>query len=345
MNRLLRGVLALFLVVMLLGVARLGQEAAPTAERMATAARQFLDALEPEQQQKAAFTFNDPSRFGWHFVPLQDRMRNPTRKGLSLGAMNPKQKEAALSLVKAGLSTTGYTRVTTIMSLEALLHELEGGRGPVRDPGWYFVSVFGEPSLRGTWGWRIDGHHLALNFTLKDGKILSATPTFFGANPGTVKTGPRQGTRPLAEAEELARELLATMTDAQKKTARQEKHFAEVAGQTKSAQAGKPVGLPSEQMTPPQQALLKKLTLAHLGNLADEIATVELQRLEIAGWEQVYFAYSGTFASGEPSTYRLQGPTFRVEYLNVQGDSAGNKANHIHTCWRTLPIDFGLEGS
>jgi hypothetical protein len=343
MQRLLRGLLAVLLILVLLGVARLGEQTAPPAERMALAASKLLNSLEPEQRKRLTFTFDDPERFGWHFVPLQDRMRQPTRKGLPLGAMNAEQKVAALALVQAGLSATGYERATTIISLETILKELEGDRGPVRDPGWYFVCIFGEPSARGTWGWRIDGHHLALNFTMKDGQVLSATPTFFGANPATVKAGPRQGTRPLAELEELARQLFQGLDESSKNIARQEKQFPEVAGRTKAAQASKPIGLTYAAMKPEHQALLKKLVLTYLNNLAPEIAAAERKRLETAGWEQIHFACCGSFVSGEPTTYRIQGPTFRVEFLNVQSDSAGNKANHIHTCWRSLPVDFGLE--
>ena len=92
----------------------------------------------------------------------------------------------AFGLISTGLGGGGYLKATTIMSLEQILLELEQGKGPVRDPERYFLTIFGTPSDRGKWGWRVEGHHLSLNFVLEGGKIVAATPTFFGANPGEV---------------------------------------------------------------------------------------------------------------------------------------------------------------
>ncbi len=96
------------------------------------------------------------------------------------------------------------------MSLEQVLRELEKGKEgtPVRDPELYFLSIFGRPSDGGSWGWRIEGHHLSLNFTLKDGKIASVTPVFFGANPAEVRQGPREGLRALADLEDRGLRLV-----------------------------------------------------------------------------------------------------------------------------------------
>src|SRR5690606_32709509 len=113
----------------------------------------------------------------------------------------------------------GLIKATTIMSLEEILLELEQGRGPTRDPEAYFWSVFGEPSASGTWGWRVEGHHIAINFTLVEGKGIATTPSFYGSNPAEVRQGPRKGLRPLAMEADLARELLGTLTDDQRKQA------------------------------------------------------------------------------------------------------------------------------
>ena len=115
----------------------------------------------------------------------------------------------ALALLQSGTSAAGYKAATTIMSLEAILKELEKESGPVRNPGWYFVSVFGTPATTGKWGWRIEGHHLSLNFLVDNGQVVSATPCFFGANPATVMHGSRKGTRAIPEVDDLARELFA----------------------------------------------------------------------------------------------------------------------------------------
>jgi hypothetical protein len=247
-------------------------------------------------------------------------------------------------LLKAGLSKAGYERATTIISLETILRELEKGRVAVRDPGWYFVTLFGEPTAAGKWGWRIDGHHLSLNFTLDQGRIIAATPAFFGANPATVKAGERAGLRPLADVEELAWKLIQSLDDTQRRLARHDKLFPDVRAGVKAAPVPeRPLGLAHAAMQRPQRVLMEQLLGAYLGNLAPEVAEAERVRLTKAGLGQVHFAYGGSPAPGDPLTYRLHGPTFFAEFLNVQNDSAGNRANHIHTCWRCLPADFGLD--
>jgi hypothetical protein len=308
---------------------------------MTAAAERFLGLLSPEQKAKAAFAFDDKERFNWHFVPLE-KDKQPTRKGLRLEEMSDAQKAAALDLLHTGTSAAGFQKATTIMSLENILKELEQGKGPVRNPGWYFVTIFGTPAKTGTWGWRIEGHHLALNFTVTDGRLNAATPAFFGSNPAVVKAGPKQGLRALPEAEDLARDLFKSLTAEQQKLARQPKQHPEVKAQNKLPEVGDPVGLPGGQLTEKQRQTLTALLEGYARRLPAEVAEGELRQLQAAGLDKVFVAYWGGLEPGEPYTYRLHGPTFVVEFLNVQSDAAGNKANHVHSCWRSLGNDFGL---
>src|ERR1041385_4998647 len=104
------------------------------------------------------------------------------------------------------------------MSLDQVLKELEKGGAMERDSEKYYVSIFGEPVDQGTWGYRFEGHHISLNFTVVNGKIASS-PSFFGANPAMVKEGPRAGLRALGREEDLGRELIQSLNDAQRATA------------------------------------------------------------------------------------------------------------------------------
>src|SRR5437764_549078 len=152
---------------------------------MSVAADKFLSTLSEEQKKKVSFSFDDKERTNWHFVPLQDKSKKSTRKGVPLEEMNAEQKAAALALVKAGTSMSGYDKAVTIMSLEAILRDLEKSGAMVRNPDWYFFTVYGTPGKTGKWGWRVEGHHLSLNFAIDNGKVASVTPSFFGANPAT----------------------------------------------------------------------------------------------------------------------------------------------------------------
>jgi hypothetical protein len=340
--KLIRMFSALALVALLAGVAYVSQANEPTGVRMSAAADRFLGTLSGEQREKATFAFDDKERLNWHFVPLQDAKKNPTRKGLRLLDMSEEQQEAAKALLRTGTSDLGYSKATAIMSLESILNELEGGKVVVRNPGWYFFTVFGTPTKTGKWGWRVEGHHLALNFVVDGGKLVSATPSFFGANPATVKDGARKGTRVLAEAEDLAIKLFKALDDDQKKIAHQSKQFPEVEGRSPSPKVGTPVGLPAEKMNETQQALLSKLIASYAERMPADVAEAELAKIKSDGLDKIYFAYAGDTEPGKPHTYRIQGASFVIEFLNIQADSANNPANHIHSAWRSIKGDFGL---
>ena len=338
--KLSRLLLALLMIGVLAGVAYVRQAAEPSGARMAAAAEKFLGSLTAEQREKAVYAFDDKERFNWYFTPQQDAKKRSTRKGLPLEEMSDAQKEAARGIVKAGTSSDGYTKATTIMSLEAILKELENG-AMVRNPEWYFFTVFGTPSKTGKWGWRVEGHHLSLNFTVDGGHVVAATPAFFGANPATVKQGARQGTRTLPEADDLARELFKSLGEDQRQAAFQEKQFPEIEEHSRAPHVGAPRGIAYAKLEAKQQQLLLKLVRAYAGRMPEDIAAEELAEVERAGFDKIHFAYAGGDEPGKPHTYRVQGPTFVIEFVNVQADSARNPANHIHSAWRSIKGDFG----
>jgi hypothetical protein len=276
-------------------------------------------------------------------VPLQDRQKNPTRKGLRFEQMSDQQQQTAKALLRAGTSESGFKKATTIMSLEAILADLEKGGAMVRKPGWYFVSVFGTPSKSGKWGWRIEGHHLSLNFVVDRGKIAASTPAFFGANPAEIKWGERRGFRTLPEAEKIAKQLFASLDEGQRKIALQKEQFPEIEQGKAVAHPGEPKGLPAAQMNEEQRDLLLKLIQAYAERMPSDVAAAEIVEVKSAGIDKIHFAFAqAADEPGKPYTYHVQGPTFLIEFLNVQADSAKNPANHIHSCWRDLKGDFGI---
>ena len=328
-----------------IAIATVARDERPVGDTMTDAAEKFLDTLSPELRQKAAFDFDDPHRTGWFFTPQQDKEKNFTRKGARFEEMSDGQKKAALALLRTGTSAKGYEQATTIMSLEGILREAEGGKGAmVRNPNWYFVSVFGKPAKTGKWGWRVEGHHLSVSFTIDRGEVQSPTPYFFGANPATVKAGPRAGLRTLPEIEDLARELIASFTEDQNKLANQgDKQFPEVAENTPAAKLGVAIGVAASAMTVKQRETLVKLLEAYTNRMPSSVAAAEMKAVNDAGIENVKFAYTGSTEAGKGYTYRAQGPTFVAQFLNVQADGSGNQNNHIHSVWRRLPADFGLK--
>jgi hypothetical protein len=297
---------------------------------MAQAALNFWAALSPELKSKSAFPFDSEERFNWHFVPR-------ARKGITWNEMTPAQQALAHAFLASGLSNRGYQQAETIMSLEDILKEIEGGRGPARDANNYAFAVFGTPGERATWGWRCEGHHLSITITIVDGHAVGG-PVFFGSNPATVLDGPRKGLRVLAVEEDLGRELVKSLTPEQAKTAVYDARAPRdiITGNSRKANPGLPVGLAAGDMTPAQQKLLMTLVENYAYRLRPELADEDLAKIAAADFKRIYFAWAGGVEPGQPHYYRLHGPTFLVEFDNTQ-----NRANHIHTVWRDAANDFG----
>jgi hypothetical protein len=310
-------------------------------KQMAEVATLLLSVLTPEQKAKATFGFDDEERINWHFIPRE-------RKGLPLKQMTPQQELLAHALLNTGLGFRGAAKAATIMSLEEVLWQIEGAKAAdeaakaavrlKRDPEQYFVSIFGTPDVKGTWGWRIEGHHLSLNFTIKDGQLLRATPTFFGTNPGEVRQGNLSGLRVLGKEEDLGRELVKSLDDAQFKTALVETVAPKemVTAAEKRVNPLKPDGLSDAELKPEQKEKLREIIREYTDRVRPEIAAETWAEIEKNG--PIFFAWAGGKERGEPHYYRIQGKTFLIEYDNVQ-----NEANHPHSVFRSFEGDFGRD--
>ncbi|MBL8236087.1 MAG: DUF3500 domain-containing protein [Bryobacterales bacterium] len=300
---------------------------------MSNAAQALLNSLSGEQKAKAVFSFNDEERLNWHFIPRE-------RKGLSYKHMTPEQRPLALALLNASLSQQGFVKATSIMSLEEILKIQENNTPPGRrDPENYFFSIFGEPSENGTWGFRFEGHHVAMNFTIVNNKVASS-PMFYGTNPAEVKAGPRAGLRVLGNEEDLARAVVKSLTPEQRKIA----VVADVAlkdiitmADRKAALKGQPSGLSAAKMTPAQRQLLQALLEEYANNIPEQGAAARRDLIKKAG-TNLNFAWTGGLEKGEGHYYRVQAPAFLVEYDNTQ-----NNNNHVHSVWRDYNGDFGFD--
>ena len=303
----------------------------PAAE-MGAEAQRFLDALTPEQRSAAAMRFEDDERKNWHFVPR-------ARKGIPAKQLSAGQRELGEALLRTGLGPEGIQRVAAIRQLETVLFEMEGGR-PIRDPELYFYSVFGAPTAKGDWGWRFEGHHLSLNFTIHNGAVIATSPSFFGANPAEVRGGAKKGARALAPEEDLGRQLFLSFSGAAREKVLLDVKAPDeiVTGASRKAEIGPPQGVAMSAMSSEQARLLRDLLSVYVQRLRPELAEAELARIRKAGMDKIHFAWAGSGTPGEPHYYRIQGPTFLIEYDNTQ-----NNANHIHTVWRDLEKDFGVD--
>lgn len=302
------------------------------ADEMAGAAQKFLGSLKTEQKAKASFDFKADDRLDWHYIPKE-------RKGLTIKEMTPEQRSLAHALMLSGLSQHGYAKATNIISLEPVLHELEGAtRRFSRDQEMYHFLIFGTPEPKGTWGWRVEGHHLSASFTIIKGEFFASTPSFFGSNPAEIRQGPRKGFRALAGEEDLGRAFVKSLDGEQRKAAIvSETAPKEILTEAKrKVQPLEATGVSAAKLNPTQRAALMKLIEEYVRRVRPDVAAIDLKKIEQAGMDKILFAWAGGLEKGEGHYYRVQGPTFLLEYDNTQ-----NNNNHIHAVWRDFENDFG----
>ncbi|MEO8705280.1 MAG: DUF3500 domain-containing protein [Kofleriaceae bacterium] len=298
------------------------------AAEMTEAARRFLSALPEPQARRARFGLDDAERMNWHYIPR-------ARRGVALGELGDPQRHLAYGFLATALGRRGLLKASAIMALEEVLRQRGGAF--TRDPGAYFLAVFGEPSTRSTWGWRLEGHHLSLNLTLIDGRFAVAAPAFLGAAPSLVGgNGMLAGTRVLGLEEDLGFELINSLEGG----ARREAIHDATAPEDVLAGPGDVLaelpGLPEARMTPAQRRILGALLDEILENLPREVADRERTRLA-----PITFTWMGSTAPGKPHYFRLAGPRFVYEYDNTQ-----EQATHVHTVWHVRESaggDFGAD--
>lgn len=308
---------------------REAREAERAAARVVAAAEAFIATLDADARRVALREFEHDDRFSWFFTPV-------TRNGLPLRDMTLQQRAAALALLQSATSAQGFQKASGVLRLEEILGEIENN--PVRrDPENYHFWIFGTPSIREPWGWRFEGHHISLNFTSVDGVVVS-NPSFIGANPAQVRTGPHAGWRLLAHEEDRGRALMRSLDPEQRRRALISETAPSdiITGNQRRALLERMEGLPFGEMTEEQQHLFLLLLREYVENLDPDLARARLARIEATGLENLHFAWAGSIEPGRPHYYRIHGPVTLIEYDNVQ-----NNANHIHTVWRDLEDDFG----
>lgn len=298
---------------------------------MKSAAEKFLGSLDEARRAKAALPFESADRENFRYTPRE-------RTGLPLKEMSEEQRKAAMKLLDAALSDKGRLKAMQVITLEGVLAEIEK-RPDYRDAGNYFVSIFGKPGDAKGWGWKYEGHHISLNYTIRNGEA-AVTPSFIGANPAEVREGPHKGLRALAAEEDLARALvLALLQGGKKEVVFSDKAPAEIlTGEERKVNALQAVGVPASAMTAAQKKALFDLVSEYTQRHRKDLAERDMKRIALAGIGDIRFGWAGGVKPGEAWYYRVQGPTFLMEAANTQ-----NNANHIHATWRDFDGDFGRD--
>lgn len=323
--------LFILLLAALLPAAPPNGEALPSP---AETALRFINSLSTKQKQKAVRPFEEMSRSEWSYLPVASVLR----PGIPLKELDAAQKALLNDLLQAYLSREGYAKTRAVIVLEHILHELNGNSS-LRDPELYTAAIYGTPGKDPVWGWKFEGHHLSLNFTVVKDRTAFA-PFFFGANPAEVKDGPKKGLRVLRAEEDLALELVQALSAEQRpKAIFQSSAFADIVTASASqVNPLEPVGITARELTAAQQALLNRLLGAYLSAMPAALSEARLKRLAHEDGTTIRFGWAGATQRGKPHYYRVQGKTFLIEFDNTQ-----NNANHIHSVWRDFDGDFGRD--
>jgi hypothetical protein len=264
------------------------------------------------------------------------------RKGVALREMTSDLKHLAEALLSSALSNEGIVKAHTIMSLDQVLKVMEAKQPKQqfeRDPEKYYVSIFGEPAEKGTWGFRFEGHHISLNFTIIDGKVASS-PNFFGANPAQVMEGPRAGLRALKREEDIARDFVMSLNAEQKAKAIVNPAAPREITTNNTRQLaiqGEAQGITYSALTAAQKEILDALVTEYASYFPQQIAQMRLEQYR-KNQANLHFAWMGGTAKGEGHYYMIRTPAFLIEYDNTQ-----NGNNHIHSVWRDAAGDFGRD--
>ena len=287
------------------------------------------------RKEKLVLAPDDPARQDWSYWPRK-------RAGLFLDQMDARQRGLVHDLLASVLSSQGYLKVVHIVYLENFLKTLDSA-GLARNMGEYALVFFGEPSATEPWGWRFEGHHVSINFSVVAGG-LRVTPSFLGANPAEIPSGPMTGFRVLRAEEDLGVALRQSLTEEQVASAVLEGNPPSdiLTGTLRKPRdqwdawrdSVKAEGIQVSELSEAQRGIVHRILREIATNYRDDIAHDVLDKTDLDG---LHFAWIGSAERNEPHYYRLQGGDFVFEYDNAVG------RNHVHTVWRDRSGDFGAD--
>ena len=335
--------------VVLAGTAALGMAALPAAIAPAdepglapagdllAGTRKFLSTLEPDKRKAASFAWDGPEWRGWNYFGAAGFIK----PGLRLEQMSAPQKAAAWDLLATVFSPAGIEKTRNVMTLQDILAASGNGAGE-RSSERFSFAVFGTPSETGAWGLRLEGHHLTQSIAVRDGRIVSVTPSSFSALPNRVTSGPHVGLNTLKDEEALARRLVGDLAPKLQARARLSDralgNIMSYAGRER-ANAQK-VGLPAAELSSAQRDLIWQLVETYaVEYLSPAFTAAQRARLRSGDKEAVHFAWYGPNTPETAFAYRVIGDGFVIELGSV--DAA---AQHLHTIYHDLGNVLGRMG-
>jgi hypothetical protein len=324
----------------MLGATALPRPAATAEQGLASArdllanVRGFLSVLEPDKREAASFAWNGSQWRAWNYFGIGGFIK----PGLRIEQMNAAQKEAAWKVLAAIWSSAGVAKARNVMLLQDVLAEMGNAAG-MRSSERFSLSVFGTPSESGSWGFRVEGHHLTQSVAVRDDRIVSVTPSSFSSYPNRVKSGRHAGLNTLKEEEMLARRIIADLAPGLQQRARLSdsaiRNIMSYAGRERAN--AKKAGVAAAELTSAQRDLLWQLietyTVEHLSSV---LSDPQRARVRAGDRDAVHFAWYGPNTPERAFGYRVIGDGFVIELGSVDPE-----AQHLHTVYIDLANVLG----
>ena len=315
---------------------------AQSATQMSGAASAFVATLSEDQVRATVFALDAETRATWSNLPIASVRPD----GLLVGALNDDQRRALHDLLRASMSSQGYGKFSNIMRLDDLLFEIESAaldEKPnqrrrnfieTRSSGNYAVAIYGEPG-RDNWGWKMAGHHAAVNFTVAGGQV-GFTPTFLGSSPSRLEEGRYAGYSALPHEGSRGAEFMASLNPSQQKAALLDVEVPRdiFEGPGRRASLSEYEGLKTDELSVGQMQLLRVLIDEYIRNVDFDAADAQLALINETGWDELWFSWRGPVDINDEFYYRVHGPRLLIEY-NRQNP------NHDHMIVRDPINDYG----
>ena len=305
----------------------------PSIVALATTMKNFRASLSSKLLADASFPLGHKESYSWTNVPPG---RDEDRGGIRFSELSINQLTRFYEVLNVFLSDNGYIKVSLITK------DTEKHLSDISPSFWasnrYHIALFGNPETDGSWGFQLDGHHLALNF-LVHGDAVSVVPALIGTAPATI-----DGTVVLENERDNAFALLNSLDESQRKKAIQKGRRGLQVGAGRSTDpflnhdysefVG--VGLKASEMNDLQKQNLRNLIKTYVYNLETEFADIWMADID-AGLDDTYFVWIGGTAINDPIYYRVFNPAVWIEFNNESG------LDHIHTIIRAPNgNDYGI---
>ena len=295
---------------------------------LAHTAEELIASSEKQKDIPLTYSFGDPSRENWHFFPNW-----LGRTGVPLHRLSKDQRLLVQKMVELLLSEDGFQEYENLRLIHGIRKDLNAPDNPMHR---YSISIFGKPSIKTTWGWRLEGHHLSLNCTLVEGQAFSITPSFWGASPVRVTNGKYTGMALFEQEQEISLKLVNSLSDSQKrKSELGSGHGSEAVSQVSREEYQNLPGIGFFQLSEGQQKMLEQIVLLFAEKYRPEIVKKINNRKKIFDPFTLRFSY--IFSSrGYISYFCIITSEYLIEFDNQGG-------NHIHAAWRDFDGDFGRD--